>query len=270
MIGPEDEQIKQGPGAFEDAVTVELSDVDREVYALLRVARSEGGAGTASLALVCLGGETVAAVDDGVLLETAEPLERWRCRFEDGAVSLEAEVGAVSPPIDFDAPATAALTRAAGVHRYEQLCGVRGELRVGERRVGIDGVGRRTHAWGEPAGTRFRSLYAIAGDRAVIVTAVRPEDGAAHSAELIAAHLVRPESEPELFEDARLSTLYDAAGRPRTAGAELFLAGEEFPRRISGEAVCQVASEAEAVQAAGFRWSLEGEPAQGGYRVVSR
>jgi hypothetical protein len=270
MIGPEDEQVKDGTGTFEDSVTVEICDVDSEVYALLRVSEADGGARTSSMALACLGGETIAALDEGVVFETVEPLERWRCRFEEGAVALEAELRAVSPPIDFDEAATEALTRAAGMHRYEQLSRVHGELRVDGRSVPIDGVGRRSHAWGEPSGARFRSLYAIAGDRAVIVTAVQPEDAAPHGSELVAAHLMQPESAPQVFEDARLSTIYDAAGRPRTAGAELFLAGEEYPRRISGQAVCQAQAEAGGIRAACFRWSIEGEAGQGGYQVISR
>ena len=269
MIRPEDERLKDGRGAFEDVVTVELCDLDRELYALLRVTQADGGSRTSQLGLVCLGGQALGTFDGSVVLETPEPLMRWRCRLEAGSVVLEAELGAVSPPIDFDEPATEALTRASGMHRYEQLCGVRGELRVDGRRVKIDGVGRRTHAWGEPSGARFRSLYAMAGDRAVIVTAVQPKDGAPHDNEVIAAHLVQPEATPEVFEDARLSTIYDAAGRPRTAGAELFMAGEEFPRRISGEAVCQAQAEAGTIRAACFRWAIEGEAAQGGYQVLS-
>lgn len=270
MIVPEDELPKEGAGNFEDSVTVEISDVDRGVYAFLRVVKAGDGERTSSLALICLERHTVAALEDAVVIETAEPLARWRCRFEHGPVTLEAEVGAICPAIDFDEPGTAALTEAAGLHRYEQLCGVQGRLRVDGRVVEIDGVGRRTHAWGVRSHARIRTLYAIAGDRAVILTAVRPKDGEPHGSELIAAHLVRPEADPEQFEDARLSTVYDAAGRPRTAGAELFMAGEDFPRRISGEAVCQAVAETETIQAACFRWSLEGEPAQGGYQLMAR
>jgi hypothetical protein len=67
----------------------------------------------------------------------------------------------------------------------------------------------------------------------------------------------------------RLSTIYDSAGRPRTAGLELYLPDDEYPRRLSGEAVCQATIEPDFLQAACFRWSLEGEPAQGGYQVVA-
>jgi hypothetical protein len=266
MIGPEDERPKEGPEAHQDAVTVELCDLDRRVCALLRVVRTAGSSDPSMLALACLDGETVAAGDEpgSVHLDTVEPLSRWNARFRHGAVALEVEVEATSAPIDLDEPL---LAEAAGVHRYEQLCRVRGELRVDGDHTPIEGVGRRAHAWGDPAATRFRSLYAVARERALTVTAVRPPSGGGHGEEVIAAYLVQPQSEPERFESARLSTIYDSAGRPRTAGLELLMQGDEYPRRATGEAICQTS--AEPLQAACFRWSLDGEPAQGGYQLVT-
>jgi hypothetical protein len=265
MIGPQDEQPKQGPGDFEDVVTVELCDLDRQVGALLCVTRTGEDSRESVLALASLAGEPVASRDGGLTLETLEPLERWRCRFEHGEIVLDAELEAVSQPIDF-AGINHGLSR--GLSHYEQLCRVRGELRMNGHAGEIGGVGRRTHHWGEPSGARFRSLYAVAGDKAITVTAVRPLGADEHGSELVTAHLLSPEAPPQLFEDARLSTIYDARGRPRTAGAELMLSGEEYPRRVSGDAV-RAAGDPAAVQAAWFRWSLEGEPAQGGYRLAA-
>jgi hypothetical protein len=268
MIGPQDEAPKDGSGAFQDIVTVELCDLDRGVCALARLVRTAGGAGSSGVALACLDGQMVAALGDParISLETTEPLARWTCRFEHEAVVLEVELEGASPPIEFEE----AITSAAGIQGYEQLCRVSGAIRVGGSRTEINGVGRRAHHWGEPTAARRRSLYAVAGDRAVIVTAVRPHDAAEHGAELIAAHLVRPDSAPEPFETARLSTIYDDAGRPRSAGLELLLPDAEYPRRVSGEAVCHAAADqADPLQAACFRWSLDGDAAQGGYHLVS-
>jgi hypothetical protein len=281
MIGPDDERPKHGDGAFEDAVAVELCDLDRGVCALVRLTRTAGGGATA-LALLWHGGRTVSTLEEtvagreledwdraelaGAGFETAEPLARWSCRLEVEGADLQANLEAVSTPIDFDGPATAPLARAAGVHGYEQLCRARGVLRFDGAATEINGVGRRVHSWGEPSAVQLRSVYAVAGDRAVTLTAVRGE-GEAHGSELIAAHLLRPESPPEPFEEARLSTIYDGTGRPRSAGLELLLAGDDYPHRASGEAVCQ--ADAAAVQAACFRWSLEGEPAQGGYQLIA-
>jgi hypothetical protein len=258
MIGPEDERPKEGPDVAQDAVTVELCDLERNVCVTLRVVRAAGAPDATVLALLCRGGEEVTA-HEGVRLDVVEPLARWNARVEHEGFSLEAELEAASGPLEFDAT--------AGLHRYEQLCSVRGTLRLPGEVIEIGGAGRRAHAWGDPDPARFRSLWAVARDRALTVTAVRPQGASEHADELIAAYLVRPDSEPERLEEARLSTIYDSGGRPRSAGLELYVTGEEYPRRASGEAVCQAA--ADPLLAACFRWSLDGQPAQGGYQVVT-
>jgi hypothetical protein len=266
MIGPQDEALKEGAGAFQDTVTVELCDLDRGVCAFARLVRAAGGSVLSGVALACVDGATVTALGDPapISLGTVEPLGHWTCAFEHDGVVLEVQLGAVSAPIEFGEQVVAA----AGMNGYEQLCRVRGAIRVGDRRTEIDGVGRRAHEWGEPTAARRRSLYAMAGDSAVTLTAVRPPDATEHGAELIAAHIVRPEVAPEPFEMARLSTVYDSAGHPRTAGLELLLPEAEYPRRVSGTAVCHAAaSTADRLQATCFRWSLDGEAAQGGYHL---
>jgi hypothetical protein len=269
MIGPEDEQAKHGPEARQDAVTVELCDLDRGVCALLRVVRTAVGADTSALGLVCLGGETVASLTtpEAIRLDTVEPLTRWTARAEGESVALEAQFEAVSPPVDFGEP----LVQAAGVRRYEQLCRVHGEIRLDGRTTPIEGVGRRAHAWGDPTSGRFRSLYAVADERALTAAAVQSREASEHGDELVLAYLLRPEAQPEAVQTARLSTVYDGAGRPRTAGLELFLEGDEFPRRVSGQATSGCAGRAggpEGLESACFRWSLDGEPGQGGYQVA--
>jgi hypothetical protein len=271
MIRPEDELPKDGPEARQDAVTMELCDLARGVCALLRIVREAGEPAPFALGFAGFGDETAVSLGEpaGVRVEVEEPLRRWTCRFERDTVTLEAELEAVSPPVDFAEPAAGAVVQAAGVRRYEQICRARGEIRVEGRQTEIDGVGRRAHAWGEPGAARLRSLYAVAGDRAVTVTAVRPRGVEQHGAEQIGAYLVRSQEQPEIFEDTRLSTIYDAAGRPRKAGLELFLPGDEYPRRVSGEAICQATGARDHIEAACFRWSLDGDPAQGGYHVIS-
>jgi hypothetical protein len=170
----------------------------------------------------------------------------------------------VSPPVAFDD----AQAQAAGFERYEQICRVRGDIEIGGRRAHVDGVGRRAHAWGETPAGRFRSVYAVGAEHAVTLSAIRPDGAAEHGAELVSAHRLRPDTPPERFESARLSTVYDAAGRPLTAGLELYMPGEDYPRRVSGEAIAPM-SAPDVVEAAWFRWMLEGEPAQGGYQMVT-
>ena len=229
---------------------------------------------------MCAGGEPIAefgedlqpgidswerAAAAGLAIDTITPLSAWHARLERGGIAIDVRAEAASAPIDFD---ERSLGEAAGVRRYEQICRVRGTLHVDGVLTEIDGVGRRAHSWGEPADAGFRSLYAVGESRSVTVAAVRPAGSEGHGAELIAAFLVTPEGPPEPFENVRLSTVYDAAGRPRSAGLELFMPGDEYPRRVSGEAVCASQARRGDEPAACFRWSFEGEPAQGGYRVV--
>jgi hypothetical protein len=281
MTGPEGELPKDGSGAFEDAVVLELCDLRSGAGALLRLARTDRGARAAARAVVCSAGEVVALLEESELepgieswesasaasiaIETITPQSAWRARMDTDRIVLDVAFEAVSAPIDFEEGAAAPIGL-AGIHRHEQLCRVRGELRVDGASTSIDGVGRRARAWGDPAGARIRSLYAVGEARAVTVAAVLPAGGDGHGAEHIAAFLVTPDTPPEAFDDVRLSTVYDGAGRPRTAGIELFMAGDEYPRRVSGEAVC-ASQAARGGAAACFRWSLEGEPAAGGYQI---
>ncbi len=281
MTGPEGELPKDGSGAFEDAVVLELCDLRSGGGALLRLARTDGGARAAAHAVVCSAGEVVALFAErqlepgieswesasaaGIAIETIVQQSEWHARMDTDRVVLDVVFEAASPPVDFEEGAAAPIAL-VGIHRYEQLCRVRGELRVDGASTSIDGVGRRARAWGDPTGARIRSLYAVGEARAVTVAAVLPPGGEGHGAEHIAAFLVTPDAPPEAFDDVRLSTVYDGAGRPRTAGIELFMAGDEYPRRVSGEAVC-TSQGAGGGTAACFRWSLEGEPAAGGYQI---
>jgi hypothetical protein len=156
------------------------------------------------------------------------------------------------------------------VRGYEHACRVTGELRASGARIEIAGVGRHSHNWGEPAaGVELRSLYAVSADEAFAVAAARVA-GRPHAETVIAALQARPDAEPELFEEARLSTVYDAASRPLTAGLELHMPGAEYPRRLAGEAVCEAtAGPDEALRVAFLRWTVEGEPGQGAYCVVA-
>jgi hypothetical protein len=290
MIGPEQEQLQDGSGDFADSVLLELSDVERNLFGLVRLARG-AGAGTASaIALLFADGELVgkqaqAGLDaeisswdlaeaDGVRLGTVEPLARWTASFEGSGGSFELEATATSEPIDLTEPATAAVARGAGVSRYEQLLAIRGEARVNGSSRTLDGVGRRVHSWGAPGPPRgglLRSLFAVSEEEGLTVTAVRPAGSEGHGAELVGAHLSAAGSPPAPFEDARISTIYDGSGAIRRAGLELYMPGDEYPRRVSGEARAATVVEAGDVRLAVsfFRWSVQGAPGQGSYRVVS-
>ena len=73
-------------------------------------------------------------------------------------------------------------------------------------------------------------------------------------------------------EDARISTVYDGDGRQRSAGLELWLPGEEYPRRGSGLVVAGSSLQLEEIEvhAAIFRWRLDGREGIGAYELMAR
>jgi hypothetical protein len=73
-------------------------------------------------------------------------------------------------------------------------------------------------------------------------------------------------------ETARISTVYDGGGRQRSAGLELWIPGEEFPRRGSGVVLAGSSLDLEGIQvhAAIFRWRLDGRDATGAYELMVR
>ena len=80
------------------------------------------------------------------------------------------------------------------------------------------------------------------------------------------------EGQPHEVEEARISTVYDSGGRQRSAGLELWLPGEEYPRRGSGLVIAGSSFDLEAIEvhAAVFRWRLDGREGIGGYELMVR
>ena len=73
-------------------------------------------------------------------------------------------------------------------------------------------------------------------------------------------------------EDARLSTVYDRDGRQRTAGLELWMPGEDYPRRASGRARAgaSIVLGGVRVDAAMFEWHMGGRSGGGAYELALR
>jgi len=78
--------------------------------------------------------------------------------------------------------------------------------------------------------------------------------------------------EAKQVEDARISTVYDGDGRQRTAGLELWMPGEDFPRRASGTAVAgtTLVLDGLRVNTAVFSWRMEGRDGAGAYELTIR
>jgi hypothetical protein len=222
------------------------------------------------------------AVAGAARLETADPLRRWTASFSTAEAGFDVEATALTEPIDF-AGGPAVTVGDFGAGRYEQLCRIRGEATIDGARRELTGVGRRVHEWGTPSppvGGLLRSLYAVSTEEGLSVAAVRPSASADHGHELVEAYLTvvgdsppaGGESSPTPFEDARISTVYDAQGAIRKAGLELYRPGDEYPQRASGEARAAAVLEAggSRIAISFLRWSVQGSPGQGSYQVVSR
>ena len=139
----------------------------------------------------------------------------------------------------------------------------------------VDGLGTvsetlRAPAWEELDAVRAISVLAEPG-HALLAVARRPRGAPGHGQELVDAALIA-DGELKPVAEARLSTVYDGEGRQRTAGLELWLAGEDFPRRASGAVTAGSSLELEGldVHAAVFRWRLEGQEAHGQYELAVR
>jgi hypothetical protein len=152
-----------------------------------------------------------------------------------------------------------------------RLCSVRGD--VGGTKVDCLGTVAETReapAWDELDAMRSLSVLVDEG-HALLAVARRPRGARGHGEELVVARLMR-EGELLGVEEARISTVYDGEGRQRSAGLELWLPGEDFPRRGSGTAVAGSSLELQGLQVhvAIFDWRLEGREGVGAYELMVR
>ncbi len=258
-----------------DAVTFSFADAAAELYGLVRVATglaADGSRGESALALTLAGRATVGArAEAGAVRATLEePLVRWRVRADEPALDLEFE--AVTPPAEL--PGRHAAAKAGGLEGYEQLCRVRGTVRVDGRDRPVLGLGQRGHAWGNPDWDRIaltRSVGAWLDDGSgVVIAAVRAIGAESHADEAVWAAALNTE-QVRAIEDARLSTTTDSAGRQIRAGLELW-GEEDFSVRGIGEALAGTTLDLGALRldCAFFRWHVEGRTGVGRYDILRR
>ena len=225
-----------------EAFALSFFDPDRELYGIAR-------SGTTIL----FEGRTPVVHAAGPELEADG--EAWRAVLP-GHLSLRLEP--VSEEVDL-----------GGVSA--RVCRVSGEAGGRATRcLGTFSVTTVTPRWDEL--DALRSLSALVDEQhALLALARRPRDAKGHGDELVRAALL-VEGELRQVEEARISTVYDGGGRQRSAGLELWLPGEEFPRRGSGMVIAGSSLDLQPVQvhAAVFRWRLDGREAIGAYELMVR
>ncbi|MCW3013677.1 MAG: hypothetical protein JWO02_769 [Solirubrobacterales bacterium] len=287
--------------AFADAVTFSFGDAAADVFGVTRVGLSTGEDGTpqgSGLAIVFAGSEPVAiraagglpaaaatfeAVDAaGVRTATVTDLGEWTVQFvsEDSTVALDLRFTALSEPAEI--PADSAVGGFGGMQGYEQLCRVTGTARVRGGTRTIDCLGQRGHSWGAPDWdgiTIARSISAWVGaDLGVSITAVRPLKAKSHADEALQAAVFAARQGTDglaaaiLPEDTRLSTTYDAEGRQRRAGLELYEDEDGYPHRGAGDVICGTSVDLGRLRldCSFFRWRLDGREGVGRYDILRR
>jgi hypothetical protein len=224
------------------ALALSFFDPDHEIYGTAR-----------SGATILFEGRKPTAVVEGPTFEQGG--SGWRAELPE-RLSLDVE------PLSEEADLSGVSVR---------VCRVRGT--AAERTVDCLGTLAETATpprWEEL--DALRSVSALVDEsHALLAIARRPRGAVGHGKELVSARLLEDGTMREVKE-ARLSTVYDGDGRQRSAGLELWLGDEEFPRRGSGLVVAGSSLDLEeiAVHAAVFRWRLEGREGIGAYELMVR
>jgi hypothetical protein len=139
----------------------------------------------------------------------------------------------------------------------------------------VDGLGTVSETTVAPRWDELdavRTISALVDEQhALLAVARRPRGAVGHGHELVRAQLIEDDASLAV-EETRISTVYDSGGRQRSAGLELWLPGEEYPRRGSGQVIAGSSLDLEGLQVhvAVFRWRLDGREAVGSYELMLR
>lgn len=159
-----------------------------------------------------------------------------------------------------------------------EVGGVRAHLSSVQGTAGgskVDGLGIVSQTIAAPRWDELdahRSVFAMFDrEHALVLVARRPLGAHGHGEELVTAQLLTA-GELKAVDDARLSTIYDGDGRPRSASLELWLPGEDFPRRAFGHvaAGASLALDGLEVHAGRFDWRMESMDGAGIYELTVR
>ena len=204
-------------------------------------------------ATILFEGRRPVAVPEGPSIERSG--EGWRAELPD-RFSLELEP--VAPEVDLgDVRARVVRVRGEASGRQVDALGTLSETEVPPRWDELDAI---------------RSISALVDERhALLALARRPRDAVGHGDELVTAKLVEDDAVLAV-ETARISTVYNGGGRQRSAGLELWVPGEDYPRRGSGQVIAGSSLDLDGLQVhvAVFRWRLDGREGIGAYELMSR
>jgi hypothetical protein len=226
----------------EPAVSLAFFDSERGLHGTLR-----SGVG------VLFEGQRAATLDEAPAIERDGEL--WRAA-SGGVVELAFEP--CSPAVDLGG-STACVCRVRGIAGG----------------VDVDCLGTAGETAVPPAWSELDALRTVSAvfdpEHALLAVARRPRGALGHGQELVTAHLITA-GEVVGVEEARLSTVYDGEGRQQSARFELFLPGEDFPRRAAGtvSAGLSLALESLRVNVAVFAWDMEGRQGFGAYEITLR
>jgi len=235
-----------------------FADARAERYGVAR-------AGSAGARVLLFAGRAAVAARADAALSVAERDGGWHVRF-DGA-------DGTGFALDFS-PLADAVER-PGAAGDDQPCRVTGTVRADGRELDVKAFGQRSRTASEPDWDRValaRSVSVWTEPAAAALSATRPA-AARHHAEEATSGALWEGGVVVPLEDARLSTTYDAAGRTRRAGLELWPAGEgdvDWARRGAGERLCEASLELGALRTdcAFMRWHIEGQAGVGCYEIV--
>jgi hypothetical protein len=117
-----------------------------------------------------------------------------------------------------------------------------------------------------------RTLWAVtAKSELFVLVALRPEGAHEHGEELVGAARIAPREEPLPYAEPLLSTEYDEAGAQRRATLELWAEDAELADRGAGRRIAAggLTTPYGRLEAARFAWAFRGEPAAGGYEILT-
>lgn len=270
--------MSDAPRPGGDAVTVAFSAPAADVHGVARLGVSAEGA--SGLVLLFHGGEPAAVTADGGVALPEAPADwsevsaagldhaatdgGWSLSWAGDAGALDLELRPLGPAADVP-------------DGTEQALAVTGSAHLGGRRLAIEGRGQRTRSWAAPDWERTelaRTVQVWLPDRAVSAGALRPRGRPHGDEELRAVVLDHGGEAPAAIDvaDPRLSTTYDADGRQRRAGLELWVTEDGPVHRIAGEAVCGTTLDLGRMRldTAFFRWRSAGAEGSGRYDVLRR